>query len=264
MWPYDIELGPLAVNLYGILTAMGAVAGIWALRFSAPPSGLDVKFARDLAFWALLWGLAGSRAAYVVFHWGAFQGNPWRILDIWSGGLMFQGGVAGGLASLVLALRGRRASFLAVGDALAPSLALGQAIGRAGCMFAGCCYGRAAPPGFPLAVVFPPGGGAPPGRALYPVQAMEGIGLLALAVVLFWLLKERCRKRGMVLVAYLAGAGLLRLVMELFFRGDFRGRPFLGLPPTSWAAILMITCGLVIMAVLFRRRRVAPDLVQGK
>jgi phosphatidylglycerol:prolipoprotein diacylglycerol transferase len=247
-------LGPLAVNLYGIFTALGAAAGVWMLRFTAPPSGLDVKFARDLAFWVILWGLIGSRAAYVLFHLGSFSGRPWRILDVWSGGLMFQGGLAGGLAALVLALKGRRTPLLSAGDALAPALSLGQAAGRAGCFFEGCCYGRAAPPGFPFAVVFPPGGGAPPGRELYPVQAMEGIGLLVLTFVLVRLRVKRGGPRGLVLGAYLLGAGVLRLAMELFFRGDFRGRPFMGLPPTSWAAAATAACGAAVLALALGRR----------
>ncbi|MDR1313065.1 MAG: prolipoprotein diacylglyceryl transferase [Deltaproteobacteria bacterium] len=264
MWPYDINLGPLAVNLYGIMTALGAAAGIWILRFSAPPSGLDVKFARDLAFWALLWGLVGSRAAYVLFHWRFFAGNPLKILDIWSGGLMFQGGILGGALAAALAMRRRRASLASVGDALAPALSLGQAIGRAGCFFSGCCYGKTAPDGFPFALVFPAGGGAPPGRPLYPVQAMEGIGLVVLTLVLFRLYKLKGRPKGLALGAYLAGAGLLRLAMEAF-RGDFRGRPFLGLPPTSWAAILTAACGVGALAYAAGRRNafLAPTPAPG-
>jgi phosphatidylglycerol:prolipoprotein diacylglycerol transferase len=249
------------VNLYGIFTALGAAAGIWMLRFSAPPAGLDVKFARDLAFWAVLWGLIGSRAAYVLFHWGSFSGHPWRILDIWSGGLMFQGGLAGGFGALVLALRSRRTRLVSAGDALAPALSLGQAIGRAGCFFEGCCYGRAAPPGFPFAAVFPPGGGAPPSRELYPVQAMEGMGLAVLTFVLFRLCWARDRPRGLVLGAYLLGAGVLRLSMELFFRGDFRGRPVMGFPPTTWAAAGTALCGAAVLAMVLARRKRPRDPV---
>jgi phosphatidylglycerol:prolipoprotein diacylglycerol transferase len=173
---------------------------------------------------------------------------------------MFQGGLLGGFIAAALAIRRRRMSLAKVGDALAPALSLGQALGRAGCLFSGCCYGRPAPHGFPLALVFPAGGGAPPGRPLYPVQPAEGIGLLVLTAVLFRLYGVRNRPRGLVLGAYLFGAGLLRLVMEVF-RGDFRGIPVFGLPPTSWAAIVTAVGGIVVIVAARPEKIGPPDLV---
>jgi phosphatidylglycerol:prolipoprotein diacylglycerol transferase len=267
LWPHDLTLGPLAVNLYGALTALGALAGLWILRFSAPPCGIGIRYARDFAFWTLVWGLVGSRAAYVALHWGAFAGRPWRILDIWSGGLMFQGGILGALLAACATCRLRGSPLAPLADALAPALSLGQALGRAGCLSFGCCYGRPAPPGFPLALTFPPGGGAPPGWPLYPVQAMEGAGLLALTGILFLLYRLRGRPRGMVTGAYLLGAGLLRLWAE-GYRGDFRGAPLLGLPPTSWAAIFTAACGLALLACLgavrIRKRPLRPPAPEGR
>jgi hypothetical protein len=86
---------------------------------------------------------------------------------------------------------------------------------------------------------------------------MEGLGLLVLSVWLFRLLRAGKAPRGLVFGAYLAGAGLLRLVMEAF-RGDFRGQPFLGLAPTAWMALVTAAAGAVVIAAAVRRRKASP------
>jgi phosphatidylglycerol:prolipoprotein diacylglycerol transferase len=129
-----------------------------------------------------------------------------------------------------------------MGDALAPGLALGQAVGRLGCLLQGCCHGRTAPAWFPMALRFPDGAQAPAHVPLYPTQPAEAAALALLAVWLLAHLKKRPRRPGRTLALYLALSGLTRLVME-FFRGDDRGR-LLGLPPTTLAAAAALAVGL--------------------
>jgi phosphatidylglycerol:prolipoprotein diacylglycerol transferase len=253
MFPGIIKLGPLALSFYGLAVALGVVAGLALVSLTAPRRGLNAATLRDFCFWMVLAGLVGSRLAHVVFHWPDFEGDLWGILAYWRGGLMFQGGLVGALLVSPFFLKKEGLAFWPTADVLAPSLALGQSLGRLGCLSAGCCYGHPLEPGVGWGLTFPPGSQAPTGLPLWPTQVVEIFFLALLALGLALALKApRFRRPGLVAALYMAGAGALRLVLE-FFRGDYRGEPLLfDLPPTTLAAILTLVLGL---ALLTRARR---------
>jgi phosphatidylglycerol:prolipoprotein diacylglycerol transferase len=279
MLPHDIALGPLVFNLYGLMVALGVVLGLLILKISAPLAGASFNDAFNLGFKLVIAGLVGSRLAFVATHFGSYIKRPAEILMYWQGGLMFQGGLlAGVLLALVLAASGR-IRLLPMGDALAPGLALGQGIGRLGCLMAGCCYGRPAPRY--LGLTFPRASQAPWGIPLYPTQAMESLALLILALFLVLYLKAhpapgaltsqgplrppppepgpppaKSSIEGLALSYYLIFSGLIRLFIE-YFRGDDRGpRVFLGLRLTGLCAFLIATAGLGLY--LYLRRPPGP------
>jgi phosphatidylglycerol:prolipoprotein diacylglycerol transferase len=224
------------------------MAALLLVGLNAPRRGLEVAVARDLCFWMVLAGLIGSRLAYAAFHWPEFESDWLGILAYWRGGLMFQGGLAGALLVSPVFLKKEGLAFWPAFDVLAPSLALGQALGRLGCLSAGCCYGRPLEPGAAWGLTFPPGSQAPAGLPLWPTQAVEAFFLALLALGLIAALRASwCRRPGRVAALYLAGAGALRLAME-FMRGDFRGEPpLLDLPPTTLAAALTLILGLALI-----------------
>ncbi|MDR2455581.1 MAG: prolipoprotein diacylglyceryl transferase [Deltaproteobacteria bacterium] len=279
MLPHDIALGPVVFNLYGLMVALGVSLGLLTLKISAPLAGESFTDAFNLGFKLVIAGLVGARLAYVATHFGSFIKRPAEILMYWQGGLMFQGGLlAGVLLALTLAASGR-IRLLPMGDALAPALALGQGIGRLGCLMAGCCYGRPAPRF--LGLTFPRASQAPWGIPLYPTQAMESLALLLLALFLVLSLKARparpaligpgpltppapepdappkkSRTEGLALSYYLVATGVIRLFIE-YFRGDDRGpRVFLGLRLTGLCAFLIATAGLGLY--LYLRRPPGP------
>ena len=188
MFPHDLTLGPVVFNGYGLMVAIGVALGFLLIKFSAPPAGTTFTDAFNLGVGLVIAGLIGARAAYVLVHLGPFLKRPAEMLMYWQGGLMFQGGLMGGLAlALYLAAKGR-IRFLTMGDAFAPALALGQGVGRLGCLLAGCCYGRPSPRW--LGITFPQASQAPWGVPLYPTQPMESAGLLILAFFLLLSLKR--------------------------------------------------------------------------
>jgi phosphatidylglycerol:prolipoprotein diacylglycerol transferase len=248
MFPDIFKLGPLNLSFYGLAVASGVMAALALLPLIAPRRGLTASQALNFCFWMVLVGLAGTRLAYVAFHWPEFEDDWWGILAYWRGGLMFQGGLFGAVAVAPFFLKRERLPFWPVADVLAPSLALGQAVGRLGCLAAGCCYGRPLEPGARWGLAFPPGSQAPPGLYLWPTQPVEAFCLALLALVLILALgSPRFRRPGRVAALYLAASGALRLTME-FFRGDFRGEPlFFNLPPTTLAAALILAAGLALL-----------------
>jgi phosphatidylglycerol:prolipoprotein diacylglycerol transferase len=253
MFPGILELGPVGLNFYGLAVAIGVLAGLALLSLTAPRRGLNTAGVRDFCFWMVLAGLAGSRLAYAAFHWPEFEDDWLSVLFYWRGGLMFQGGFIGALLVSPFFLKKESLAFWPTADVLAPSLALGQAMGRLGCLSAGCCYGRPLEPGVSWGLTFPLESLAPPGLPLWPTQPVEALFLALLAAGLVAALRlPRFQRPGRVAALYLIGAGVVRLALESF-RGDFRGEfPLLNLPPTTLAAGLTLILGLVLMAG-FRR-----------
>lgn len=252
MFPDPLALGPINITFYGLMVALGVAAALGLLSLTGPKRAVNPQLARDFCFWMILAGLIGSRLAYIIFHWSEFN-SPLEILAYWRGGLMFQGGVAGALLLSPIFLKRYQLNFWPTADVLAPSLALGQAFGRIGCLGAGCCFGRPAAPGNPLAITFPEFSLAPAGIPLWPVQVIEAGGLFVVALGLFLAVRSPAlsfQKAGRVAALYLICSGLLRLVMELFLRGDFRGEEILpGLPPTTLTALGTALLGLIVWKV---------------
>jgi phosphatidylglycerol:prolipoprotein diacylglycerol transferase len=207
--------GVVSFPTYGALVALGFVLGIGLFVRSGRRQGFDPARLQDLAFSSVVLGLVGARMAFVLLNLRAFvdacwpgaaraagagsaerwvQGGCLGPLRFWDGGLVFYGGaVAVGLVVWVTCRREGWA-FLRLGDLAAPSVALGHAVGRIGCLMAGCCYGKPCPA--PWAVRFGPGSvafddglstaGFPSASAsawtapLHPTQLYEAIGELAI------------------------------------------------------------------------------------
>jgi len=135
--------------------------------------------------------------------------------------------------------------FLAFGDAAAPAIALGQAIGRIGCLTAGCCWGGQCSKPWAITFTDSKAGenvGVPIGVPLHPTQIYEALGLLALAGLILWFGKGRVP--GRTFSVYLVGAAILRFVVELF-RGDPRGT----VPGTDLSTSQGIAIGLFVLGV---------------
>jgi phosphatidylglycerol:prolipoprotein diacylglycerol transferase len=255
VFPHEYYLGPLLINGYGAMVIASIILGFVVQRWTAPPAGLTPGLTRDLSFWMVCAGLVGSRLFYVALHWSRYKSGPvYEIFDWFGGGLMFQGGLLAAALVAFLLLRRGKISFLRAGDALAPALSLGQAVGRVGCFLAGCCHGRTAPDNFPFSVSFPEGGGAPSGVPLYPTELMECFGLLALTSFLFLRLKKSPYTPGRVLGFYLLFSGLLRFVLD-YYRGDNRGPLVFGMAPTSYIALGIFLAGACLLFFASSARR---------
>lgn len=230
MRPILFHLGGLAVHGYGVAVALGFVAGVVLAARRARRAGLDGGAVVDLAFWILVAGVLGSRAAFVLLNPDHFARlGPAAVLRLWDGGLVFHGGAVGAAGAVALFVRRRGWSFPRTADLLAPAVALGHAVGRLGCLLAGCCYGR---PTAGVGLDFPPGsvaherlvasGALPPGAPstgpLHATQLYEAAGELG---IFFLLLAARPRlpRPGTLALLYALAYAALRFTVELF-RGD--------------------------------------------
>lgn len=218
MHPVLATFGPFTLYSYGAMLVVAFGVTTWLTgdavrRLSVPERKISPEQIMDFACVALLGGIAGGRALYVLLNWDVFQRTPADIPAIWHGGLIWYGGFLGGLGAGWLYTRANRLVFLSVLDLFMPFVALGHALGRVGCFLNGCCYGK--PTDSWCGVVFP---GHP--TAVFPTQLMEAIGLILLYAVLRAFQRPAVLRRpGRLFGGYLVGYGVLRFLVE-FLRGD--------------------------------------------
>ncbi|NIA19941.1 MAG: prolipoprotein diacylglyceryl transferase, partial [Xanthomonadaceae bacterium] len=143
MHPILLKWGILTIHTYGVMVAAGfLLAMIYAVR-AGKREGLDAEIIYDLFFYALLFAILGARLLYVLINLSYYRLHPLEILYIWRGGLVFYGGFIAAVSAVYFRLRSYHLSIWLIADIAAPALVLAQAVGRFGCLAAGCCYGAA-------------------------------------------------------------------------------------------------------------------------
>ena len=271
MFPVLIDLGThdlpllgethLALPTYGVLFAAGAILAWW--WFMRRGRALDVPEEQlfNLAFYSLLGGIVGAKLALIAVDWRFYSQNPAELLGVLRSAGVLMGGVAGGIAVFVFYCLRTGLPLHRLGDAVAAPLALGQSIGRLGCLAAGCCWGRTCDPDHPLAVVFTnplarEQTGVPLNVSMLPVQLIQMINDLLLAIFLAWLWRRRIEPAGTVFWIYVTLYSLTRGLIE-FWRGDRqRGLWFGDLASTSQLiAVVGLLVGLAMLAQSLARHR---------
>ena len=220
MHPIILEFGPIRIFTYGLLVASGFFTAIWLGARQGEKEGFDPQVIMDLCFYILLSAILGARLLYVIVEYKYFLNAPWDIFKVWKGGLVFYGGLILAVVVAMAFIKKRQMPIWAIADILAPSIAIGQAIGRWGCFFAGCCYGQ--PTDLFLGVTFSdPRSLAPLNISLHPTQLYLSLNAIVIFVALIWLRKRKSFD-GQVFWCY----GLLysggRFLVE-YLRGDDRG-----------------------------------------
>jgi phosphatidylglycerol:prolipoprotein diacylglycerol transferase len=133
--PIALQFGPLTIRWYGVLMALAMAVGLWLAYREARRRGVDPENLLKTSELALLGGLVGARLYYVAFNWDYYGRVPLKIVAVWEGGLAIHGGLLGGLLLGGGYAWRRRLPLARYLDIVAPSLALGQAIGRWGNFF---------------------------------------------------------------------------------------------------------------------------------
>lgn len=217
MHPILFKLGPLTIHTYGVMIAAGFLAGMYLAMREARRQGISPDMIMDLGLYILAAAIVGSRLMQVFVEHRYYLGHPLEIFMIWRGGLVFYGGFIMAVFVSIWYLRRHNLPVWKVGDILAPSLALGHAVGRVGCFTAGCCYGR--PTDLPWAVTFSdPDCLAITGVPVHPSQLYESIAVLGLFGFLY-AYRNRTAFDGQLFWTYALGYSVIRFMLE-FLRGD--------------------------------------------
>ena len=237
------------------MLALAFLVGIWTAGRRGPLTGIAGEKIVDAGLWLILGGIVGARTFYVISYWDTLMANPlfprapWmEIFMVQRGGLVYYGGLIGASLACIAFARRRKLPLWKLADIFAPSIALGYAFGRIGCLLRGCCYGCMCD--LPWAIRFPLDHETA-GRAVHPTQIYDSLLNLGLYFGLV-LLYRRKRFDGQVFATYLMGYALLRSFVELF-RGDYSAAHLhAGLTPAHWVSIGIFAAGAIFFWALRR------------
>lgn len=244
MHPILFKIGPWTVYSYGVLVLVAFLTAYVTAQKRAAKAGLPSEMVSDLLLILFVTGILGSRIFYVIQHWDDFRGVFWRAFMIHEGGLVWYGGFLTAACSGLLYAAFRKWPILTLADLAAPSLVLGQGIGRLGCFLNSCCYGKETKSFW--AVHFPEDS-----VARHPVQLYETAACFLIFVILSFFYNRKTRKDGSVILLYIALYASARLGIE-FFRGD--QSLTLGLSIPQWTSLCLLL-GAGVLALANRKRQ---------
>src|SRR6266566_4637729 len=265
MYPKLLELpwtiphfGTVTIYTYGVLLAAAYLLGLQFALVRAKKRGLDANRVMDLGIYIIISALVGAKLLLLVTDFQTFRSNPAELFNLVREGGVFYGGLIVAVAVALWYIRRVGLPLWTTCDVFAPGIALGHVIGRFGCFFAGCCYGR--PTTKPWGITFTDpfaaaNVGTPLGVPLHPTQLYEaGAELL---ILVFLLTTERKGRpfAGRTFWLYMLLYAVSRYVIEIF-RGDERGT--VGIFSTS-QFISLILAPLAIVMLIYLSRAVAPE-----
>lgn len=130
--PIAIQLGPIAVHWYGIILGTGALVGLLMAMKESKRQGLNPELFLDLVMWGVPISIICARIYYVAFEWDYYRDHPGDIIAVWKGGIAIHGALIGAILTGVFFTKAKKISFWRIADIAAPSILIGQAIGRWG------------------------------------------------------------------------------------------------------------------------------------
>jgi phosphatidylglycerol:prolipoprotein diacylglycerol transferase len=244
--PKLFSFGSFYLPTYGVLVALGFLAGLTVTVRLARRNGLNSELITNLAVYVALAGLLGAKLLMIWFDWPNVQIFTLGFLQAAG---VYQGGLILAVAFAFFYMRRNKLPFLATSDIFAPGIALGHAIGRLGCFAAGCCWGKETK--LPWAVTFhnPDAWaltGVPLETPLQPSQLYEFATEAMLFGYLYWRF-GRAHEPGKIIGLYLVISSAVRFLIE-FTRFHEQALPF-GLPLsiTQWIALALAAAGATLL-----------------
>ncbi len=250
--PVIVQIGPFGIRWYAMAYIAGLVLGWRLMRklVTQPPAVATPLQVDDFLTWATLGVVLGGRLGYVLFYQpSAFIAEPLRILQVWTGGMSFHGGMLGVVIATMLFCRRQSIPLLGFADRIAVVAPIGLCFGRIANFINGELWGRVAPD-VPWAMVFPYGGPLPRHPSQLYQAVLEGVVLFVLLFALSR--RDAIRARaGMLTGVFLTGYGLARIVGEFFREPD----SFLGFLAFGATMGQLLSIPMVLAGIWLIRRR---------
>ncbi|HYR46255.1 MAG TPA: prolipoprotein diacylglyceryl transferase [Thermoanaerobaculia bacterium] len=256
MFPRLVHIGSFYLPTYGVMLAIAYLTGIWLLRRKALAAGLPEQKIFDFSLYVLASAILGAKLLLVVVEWRRYVSHPADLIEVVRSGGVFYGGLICATVVGIWYLRKHRLPAWQIADMGAPSIALGEAIGRWGCFAAGCCYGK--PTSGPFHVTFTDpfaheAVGTPLNVPLHPTQIYLSINAFLIFLALQWAYKRRTFD-GEVFWLYVLLYAITRGILEVW-RGDLvRGFIIPGILSTSQFIGLLAALTSLAMLFYFSRR----------
>jgi phosphatidylglycerol---prolipoprotein diacylglyceryl transferase len=242
----EIHLLGISIKTFGLTFALGFLACGLVVARRLRELGKPVDWAYEIVFAALIGGVVGARAYYLIEHFSQTKND--LLGSVFSGtGLVWYGGAIGGAIGVIGWMRWRHALELRMFDMCATALALGYAIGRIGCQVSGDGdYGIRS--SLPWAMGYPHGTvPTPPGVRVQPTPIYETVSMCLLAYLLWWL-RDRVRP-GVIFALYFLLSGLERFLVEFIRRNS---EVLAGLTAPQLESLALMVIGAAWLATLLR------------
>lgn len=259
-----IHLGPVPIRAYALCIILGIVVAVVVGDRRLVARGGPKGAMAEIATWAVPAGLIGARLYHVAtdpeLYWGAHGQGTAAAFEIWHGGLGIWGAVLGGALGAWFAARQRGIPLAVVADALAPGLALAQAIGRWGNYFNQELFGK--PTTLPWGLEISPQNcppqylsfdGAHCTQTFHPTFLYESLWDVAVALLVIWVDRRVRLTGGRAFALYVAAYTLGRFWIEDLRIDD--AHKFLGLRLNDWTSVVVFAGAI---AYLFLRRPAPP------
>lgn len=215
--PIIARLGPLELGWHGLFTALAVVLAVWFFMRQAARLGLNPEALSTLATWSILGGLIGARLFHVLDHLPYYLAHPAETLALWQGGIAVYGAFLGGIVAGWLVARRQRLPVWPLLDIAGPTMLIGQAIGRLGCLSNGDAWG--APTGGSWGLVYwHPNALLPPdllGVPTHPYPLYE-IAAEVVLLALLWLAQRRLATPGTTFLLAAIGYAVIRFGLSFF------------------------------------------------
>ncbi|MBL7130697.1 MAG: prolipoprotein diacylglyceryl transferase [Candidatus Omnitrophica bacterium] len=245
MHPVIFKFGPITIYSYGLMIFIAVIVCFNLLSKEAKRLGYDKDAIFDLGFVILFSGIIGARLLYVLLNLGFYLKNPKEIFMFAHGGLAIFGGIIVATIVAFVFMKFKRLPFFSTLDLIAPFVALGQSIGRIGCLLNGCCYGFPCKIGFYFPVH---------DAVLFPTQLLSSFLLLVLYIVLR-VGQGRPHATGMIFTSYILYYSVMRFFIE-FIRAD-SPRLFLNLTIFQYFSFVLFVFGLILSYGIKWKKRIS-------
>ena len=245
MHPIFFKIGEFTIYSYGVMVALGFATAVYLSGKQGGREGISSQAIFDVCLYSLLSGVLGARILHVIMDLDYYMYYPLDLFRINRGGLAFQGGLISGIAAAWYVIRKKGMPLWKTADVIMPYLALGQSIGRIGCILNGCCYGKPTYCDFGFYL---------PGHVLQPLHPTQLYASLYLLFVFVFLkfLHERRIKTGSVFFCYLILFSAGRFFID-FYRGDL-APVFYGLTASQIISISIFFVSLILLLLNFRKK----------
>ena len=189
------------------------------------------KFNRPIAYnlsmLIMIFGFWGARFFHVFYEeWPFYQEYPAQIFKFWNGGFVYFGGMAAAAVAAFVYLKNEKQNFIKWADFMTPLLSASYALGRIGCFFEGCCYGKTCD--LPWAVA-----------GLHPTQLYMALGEFCILGLILFIEKKKSFFDGFLFLNWVLLHSVFRFVFE-FFRDDDRGNTIMGLSISQALCLILI------------------------
>lgn len=269
MRPELIRIGDFVIHGYPAMLALAFLVCTLGASYESQRQTPPFFIPPRAGVWAFLGALVGAKAFWIA-QYASWQ-DLWRAFRIWESGLVFYGGLIGGLIAVVIYFRVVGVPLGRGLDVAAPYVALGEAITRLGCFLNGCCWGAVCD--WPWAVTFPAhslaheqqlmdglvGFDATGPLPVHPTQLYMVAGLVGAFLLMKWALGRA--RTGTIVMLYLVTYGLVRFTVEAF-RGD-SARSVAGMTVSQTISLMLFLIGCAgLITLMSRRSRPAklPDI----